>query len=73
LYIYSYLGPLLENPVRYYLFDDFIVIGQESQSLFGMDYYNWCKLVTPLVMNVFGKINGPSVIKYQLEKISLEW
>jgi len=49
------------------------VIGQESQSLFGIDYYDWCKLVTPLVMNVFGVISGPSAIKYQLEKTSLEW
>jgi len=53
-----------ESSEIYNLFDDFIVIGQESQSFFSIDYYDWCKLVTPLGMNIFGQTSGSSVIKY---------
>tara|TARA_B110000908_G_C10059520_1_gene359951 strand:- start:245 stop:484 length:240 start_codon:yes stop_codon:yes gene_type:complete len=50
LFIY---GPPLENPVSNKTFDDFPVTGQEFQSQFTIDYYDWCKLVTPLVVSVF--------------------
>jgi len=53
-------------------FDDFPVTGQEFQSQFNIDYYDWCKLVTPLVVSVFSQISNSWAIKYQLEKTSLE-